>query len=1223
MADFPTTVLWPTGNSAIRRRLRDLDWSATRLGPQVGWPDHLRTILDLMLAHDFPMAVLWGPDHLLLFNDAYTELIGKAGEDGLGRPLHETWPHLRTLNEPVLAKVQRGVAVSLRDQRYPDVRQGTGPYAWFDLSLSPLPGPSGTVDGILVTAFETTRRVLADRELRDQQERQSYLLRLTDALRLLADPQAVKHEATRLLGLQLRPSRVAYGEVQHDDRHIVFGPNQLQDGAPEVTGRFKMADFCGSLLGALAAGRTVVLDDVATAAELTAAERSAYASLGIRALIGVPLVKGGRFVAILAMHQMTPRAWTTAEIGLVEETAERTWAAVARAKAEESLAASEELFRSFAENAAHVLWISPADHSGLEYLSPSFDRVFGEDRQRVLHDLASWRNLVWPDDLPIAAAASQSLLGGKPTSAEYRIVRPTDGAVRHIRDTGFPVLNAQRQITRLAGIAADVTDQRRAEAALRASEEQYRVLFESIDEGFCLIDMIFDADSQPTDYRFVEANSAFELHAGLRDVAGRTALDLVPDLERWWIDTYGRVALSGRPERFQHRSAAMGRWFEVYAARVGGAGSARVAVIFNDITDRRQAEEMLRSNEARQSSLLRLTDALRPLTDPAAIPANAMQVLGAHFAGSDACYWEADADTGFAAAGSTSDRPADWAPETLAALQNGRTLILSDLDVIPGRDAGLPHTIAEPAIRSRVIVPVVKGGRLAAILGLFDPTPRDWSEPDIALVQEVAERTWAAMDRARSADNLRENQERLRASVALFRQFAEASTDVLWIRAADTLHSDYLSPAFGTVYGIGPETLPGQTDYQAWVDLIHPDDRDATVASIHRVRSGARVTHEFRVCRVSDGETRWVRDTVFPLFDAAGQVERIGGIGQDITKLKRAEAEAAESARRFRSLAEGIPQLVWRAAPDGLWTWASPQWSVHTGQGDKDSLGWGWLTSVHPEDRDLARHAWAGARSAGHFQASYRIRDAQTGTYRWFQTRAVPVHAADGTVTEWLGTSTDVQDLRAMQERLNVLVAELQHRTRNLMAVISVVMDRTLASTDTLEDFRAQIRSRLGAISRASSLLSRLEWDERITFDELLRTELLGHGIEAAGSPDQITLDGPKDVRLRSSTLQTLALALHELTTNALKYGALSVPQGRLSVRWAVQTSDGGDRMLHVDWSETSPGARTPKNMGGDSDGFGRELIERALPYQFNALTSYRLSPEGLECSISLPIAPG
>ncbi|HKX39817.1 MAG TPA: PAS domain S-box protein, partial [Burkholderiaceae bacterium] len=136
-------------------------------------------------------------------------------------------------------------------------------------------------------------------------------------------------------------------------------------------------------------------------------------------------------------------------------------------------------------------------------------------------------------------------------------------------------------------------------AERRDSRQRYRALFESLDEGFCVLDVIFDAAGQPVDFRILEVNPAFERQTGLHDAVGRRMREIAADSEQHWFDTYGAVASTGRPARFERRARALGRWFDVYAFPLGRRGGHRVGVLFNDITQRRHADQALRASEAR------------------------------------------------------------------------------------------------------------------------------------------------------------------------------------------------------------------------------------------------------------------------------------------------------------------------------------------------------------------------------------------------------------------------------------------------------------------------------------------------------------------------------------------------------------------------------------------------------------------------------------------------
>ena len=158
-----------------------------------------------------------------------------------------------------------------------------------------------------------------------------------------------------------------------------------------------------------------------------------------------------------------------------------------------------------------------------------------------------------------------------------------------------PVYAPDGQLRYFFGSQLDVTRFRTEEGKLAESEARYRTLFDAIDAGFCIVEMRFDSAGRAVDYRFLEVNPAFERQAGLGDVVGRWVSEVIPGLEPRWLDAYGTVALTGQPARFESGAVALGRWFDVHALRVGEPVQHRVAILFNDITERREAETLLRT----------------------------------------------------------------------------------------------------------------------------------------------------------------------------------------------------------------------------------------------------------------------------------------------------------------------------------------------------------------------------------------------------------------------------------------------------------------------------------------------------------------------------------------------------------------------------------------------------------------------------------------------------
>jgi PAS domain-containing protein len=160
-------------------------------------------------------------------------------------------------------------------------------------------------------------------------------------------------------------------------------------------------------------------------------------------------------------------------------------------------------------------------------------------------------------------------------------------------------------------LGTDITEQKKTEEALQKSEEQYQTLFNSMDEGFCVIEMLFDEHEKPIDYTYIEANQAFDNQTVLKNVIGKRMRELTPNHEEYWFEIYGKVALTGESVQFEHRAEALGRWYEAYAYRVGHPEDRRVAVIFNNITERKRAEEALQNNKTKlEAALNSMTDAV-------------------------------------------------------------------------------------------------------------------------------------------------------------------------------------------------------------------------------------------------------------------------------------------------------------------------------------------------------------------------------------------------------------------------------------------------------------------------------------------------------------------------------------------------------------------------------------------------------------------------------------
>ena len=414
------------------------------------------------------------------------------------------------------------------------------------------------------------------------------------------------------------------------------------------------------------------------------------------------------------------------------------------------------------------------------------------------------------------------------------------------------------------------------------------------------------------------------------------------------------------------------------------------------------------------------------------------------------------------------------------------------------------------------------------------------------------------------------------------------------------------NPAAEKLFGYAADEILGRH-----ISILAAPGRENEMPQIlARIRRGEKVDHYETVRRRKNGSLVAISLTVSPICDEAGRIIGASKIARDITETKRAEEALRASEERFRDLANAVPDVVWTADPDGTITFANDRWFEYCGiTPERNAREWPELV-LHPEDRKRCIAEWTRALREG-TQYEIEVRNRRhDGAYRWFLTRAAPVRDAEGRITAWYGSTTDIHDRKQADERQQILAAELSHRVKNLLTVIGVLAERTADKATSVAQFLEAFRGRIQALSSAQAALIASDW-QAASLKVLVQGALEPYLVDGG----RIHLD-VEDLPIRSDLALTLTLALHELATNAAKYGALSSATGQVRLTTRVEPGESGPEFSLV-WDESGgPPVQSPEYIG-----FGTTLLGRAMEYQHQGRAELLWRKSGLLCRLGLPVS--
>jgi PAS domain S-box-containing protein len=490
-----------------------------------------------------------------------------------------------------------------------------------------------------------------------------------------------------------------------------------------------------------------------------------------------------------------------------------------------------------------------------------------------------------------------------------------------------------------------------------------------------------------------------------------------------------------------HRGDGRQIELEMHAGPVRGETGeviAAVAVAL-DVTERH-------ATEARQAFLFQLQDSLRTLTEPREMLTAAAAQLGRHLGAARVGYGEMqpDGETVMVTNGYVDGVPPVnglfplmmFGTYHAAQMRECKTVIYED---VQSDERGAREFGVKLGTRAHISVPMARHGSYTGSLYVTHSRPHRWSDDEVALIEEVAGRIWDAAERGRAEARLRESEERLRL-VMDSTGLGSWEYDVVTGKTIRSTRHD-------EIFGYSSPVL--EWSYERFIAHIPEPDRAILDAGFRAaIEQGKYWEVECRMIRV-DGSRGWLKVSARPHYGRDGQIARLIGTVADITERKEAETAAVETAAKFEMFAQTMPSMVWTSLPDGRIDWFNARVPEYSGIPASELKPDGW-TPVHPDDVESSTASWLQAVASGTpYVSEYRIRR-HDGVFRWHITRAVPIRGADGEITRWIGTSTDIQDRKSSEQALAELNATLEKQVRERTAEL-LAAEATLRQSQKME----------------------------------------------------------------------------------------------------------------------------------------------------------------------------
>lgn len=689
--------------------------------------------------------------------------------------------------------------------------------------------------------------------------------------------------------------------------------------------------------------------------------------------------------------------------------------------------------------------------------------------------------------------------------------------------------------------------------------------FGALPEAACIIEPVAMPGEQPRDWRYIATNLAMCDLLKIDDLTGHRLGERFPDVAAHWSAKFEQVLASGAPVTLVHESTLQAMVFETMLVPLThGEGHRAVLVRIRDVSSEHAARALGREADARYKHLFEAID-------------EGFCVIRVIF--------------------NSEGRPVDY-----QFLEANRALVEHTGLIDP---IGKTMRSMEPEIEDQWAETY---GRIAqsGVAERFEsesPVMGRWFDVFAFPIGEEAPYLVGVLfedvgDRKRMEIALRHSENRLQSLI-------EATSDMIF----------RINPEGTLMEQVGGKRLLGPVDEASnWIaDFVPDSDREAVQHALDTaIRTRQPLSIEHRV-RTADGAISWLSSRAVPVLDEDGTITEWFGMATDITQRRQTEQQLARGAQMLRMASEIGKVGLWDwNVETGEVIWSDEHFRMHGYEpGDVVPTFDLWAERVHPDDRATTDAKVAAAKDTGEEYVNEHRVCRPDEEVRWLSARGRFLYDENGEPVRMLGAMVDITERRREEEWQKLLVAELQHRVRNLIGMVRSVARLSAPSYRHVDEYVDHLIGRLQAMGRTQSTLTRSP-GRNVDLAELVSEELLVH----AAQPHQYHVEGPP-VALSPHAAEIVTLAIHELATNSIKYGALG-DSGYIRIVWATEDRDDAC-WVSLRWQETA----TLRKSKATRKGFGRRLIEERVPYELNGKGRFSLHDTGVLAELEFPLLDG